>query len=267
MNSSIKLETTYMNKNYLIFGGSAGIGKSCAKKLLEEHNNVYIFSRDKQKLDKLKKEFKIFKDRCFYFSGDLEKKKNINVFIKLAKKKFKIIHGLIFSSGGPELGNFDKIKESIWIKNFNIHCLGFLNIIKGVLPIFKKNKFGRVIVISSMSSKQPISGLDISNFFRPGLAGLSKSISTQLIKDNITINTICPGSAMTERSKKIIQKRAIKNKTTFLKSYEESLKKIPIGRFVEPEEIAELVNFLCSKKSSYLTGGIYMFDGGKYLSI
>jgi 3-oxoacyl-[acyl-carrier protein] reductase len=256
-----------VNKNYLIFGGSAGIGKSCAKKILEDGNNVYIFSREKKKIIKLKKEFKKFKDKFFFCSGNIGEKKDIEKFIKLAKKQFKEIHGIIFSSGGPEIGNFDSINDKIWVKNFNIHCLGFLNIIKGIVPIFKRNKFGRIVVISSMSAKQPIPGLDISNFLRPGLAGLCKSISMQLIKFNITINTISPGSVLTERSKKIIKSRANKDKITFSKSYNASLKKIPIGRFANPDEIAELAKFLCSEKSSYLTGGIYMVDGGKYLSI
>ena len=256
-----------MDKNYLVFGGSAGIGKSCAKKILEDGNNVYIFSRQKKKIIKLKKEFKQFENNFFFCSGDIGKKKDVEKFIKLAKNQFKVIHGIIFSSGGPEIGNFESITDKIWIKNFNIHCLGFLNIIKKIVPIFKKNIFGRIVVISSMSAKQPIPGLDISNFLRPGLAGICKSISMQLIKFNITINTISPGSVLTDRSKKIIQSRANRNKITFSKSYNESLKKIPIGRFANPDEIAELAKFLCSEKSSYLTGGIYMVDGGKYLSI
>lgn len=256
-----------MKKNYLIFGGSAGIGKSCAKKILEDGNNVYIFSRERKKIIKLKKEFKKFKDKFFFCRGDIGEKKDIDKFINLAKKQFKEIHGIVFSSGGPEIGNFDQINDKIWLQNFNIHCLGFLNIIKKIVPIFKKNKFGRIVVISSMSAKQPIPGLDISNFLRPGLAGLCKSISMQLIKFNITINTISPGSVLTERSMKIIKNRANKDKITFLKSYNKSLKKIPIGRFANPDEIAELAKFLCSEKSSYLTGGIYMVDGGKYLSI
>jgi 3-oxoacyl-[acyl-carrier protein] reductase len=92
-------------------------------------------------------------------------------------------------------------------------------------------------------------------------------MATQLIKYNITINTISPGSVLTERSKRIIYKKAKNNKISFKQGYEESLKKIPIGRFAEPDEVGDLANFLCSDKASYLTGGVYMIDGGKYLSI
>jgi 3-oxoacyl-[acyl-carrier protein] reductase len=256
-----------MIKNCLVFGGSAGIGKSCAKKLLEDGNNVFIFSRNKKNLIKTQNEFSKFKSKLFIFDGDIGKKNNTDKFIEAAKKKFKEIHVVVFSSGGPQLGNFDKIKKKIWIENFNIYCLGFLNILNRVIPIFKKKNFGRVIVISSISVKQPIIGLDLSNYFRPGLAGLCKSLATQLIKYNITINTISPGSVLTERSKKIIYKKAKNNKISFKQGYEESLKKIPIGRFAEPDEVGDLANFLCSDKASYLTGGIYMIDGGKYLSI
>lgn len=256
-----------MIKNCLVFGGSAGIGKSCAKKLLEEGNNVFLFSRNKKKLIKTQKELSNFKSQIFIFEGNLGKKKHIDKFIEEAIKKFKEIHVVVFSSGGPQLGNFDKIKEKIWIENFNIYCLGFLNILTRIVPIFKKKKFGRIIVISSISVRQPIIGLDLSNYFRPGLAGLCKSVATQLIKYNITINTISPGSVLTERSKKIIYKKSKKNKISYKKGYRESLKKIPIGRFAEPDEVGDLANFLCSDKASYLTGGVYMIDGGKYLSI
>ena len=228
---------------------------------------MYIFFQDrKKKIIKLKKEFKQFENNFFFCSGDIGKKKDVEKFIKLAKNQFKVIHGIIFSSGGPEIGNFESINDKIWIKNFNIHCLGFLNIIKKIVPIFKKNRFGRIVVISSMSAKQPIPGRYIK-FFKTRSCRNMQSIPMQLIKFNITINTISPGSVLTDRSKKIIQSRANRNKITFSKSYNESLKKIPIGRFANPDEIAELAKFLCSEKSSYLTGGIYMVDGGKYLSI
>ena len=100
-----------MIKNCLVFGGSAGIGKSCAKKLLDEGNNVFLFSRNKKNLIKTQNEFSKFKGKIFIFSGDIGKKNHIDKFIKEAKKKFKEIHVVVFSSGGPQLGNFDKIKK------------------------------------------------------------------------------------------------------------------------------------------------------------
>ena len=107
-----------MIKNCLVFGGSAGIGKSCAKKLLEEGNNVFIFSRSKKNLIKTQNELSKFKSKIFIFDGDIGKKNHTDKFIEAVKKKFKEIHVVIFSSGGPQLGNFDKIKKKNMDRKF-----------------------------------------------------------------------------------------------------------------------------------------------------
>ena len=169
---------------------------------------------------------------------------------------------LIFSNGGPTQGDILNIDEDEILKNINQHFISMNLIIKSFLPGMLKKKFGRIINISSTSSKQPINGLDISNFIRPGLCSLYKSLSNKYSYQNITFNTVSPGAIDTERLKKVALVKSKKQKISIKKFYENLENNIPMKRIGSAKEVANIVSFLASKNSSYITGANIPVDGG-----
>jgi len=116
--------------------------------------------------------------------------------------------------------------------------------------------------MTSVSLKQPIDRLFLSNVFRPGVAGMAKSLSNELAKENILVNTVCPGYYMTERVKELISAQAEKTGRPEKEIEKEITGKIPLGRMGNPEELASLIAFLASEKASYITGATVQVDGG-----
>ncbi len=146
------------------------------------------------------------------------------------------------------------------IKNYRL-------LLKHILPKMKKQKWGRVLVVASVSVRQPLESLIISNTFRPAIAGLNKTLSDQYASSNITFNTLCPGAIYTSRIEEVLQKRALLTNISFDEVKEQYLKQIPMGRFGSPDEVGEAAAFLISEKASFITGTCLSVDGGITRSI
>jgi 3-oxoacyl-[acyl-carrier protein] reductase len=130
-----------------------------------------------------------------------------------------------------------------------------------------QKRWGRIINMTSISVKQPIDGLILSNTVRAGVVGLAKSLSNELASHNITVNNVCPGYTMTERVRSLAIVTAQKEGTTpeaVIKGWESS---IPMGRLGTPEEFAALVTFLASEQAGYITGASIQIDGGWYKGV
>ena len=126
----------------------------------------------------------------------------------------------------------------------------------------KENKWGRIVNITSMSVKQPIDGLILSNTVRAGIAGLAKTISNEFAPYNILVNNVCPGRIYTDRIKQLAEQRAKRDETSFDEAISAMENDIPVGRIGRPEELANLIVFLASERASYITGTTIQVDGG-----
>ncbi|MFX0010859.1 MAG: SDR family oxidoreductase, partial [Candidatus Hermodarchaeota archaeon] len=149
-----------------------------------------------------------------------------------------------------------------WNASINLNLLSFIRITRLILPIMQQQKSGRIIAITSVSAKQPLDDLILSNTTRLGVVGFAKTLANEYAKDNILINVVCPGPNLTDRMKQLIKTQV----ETTGKSEEEVMNtwisSIPLGRLGKPEELANLVVFLCSNKASYITGTTIQVDGG-----
>jgi len=131
-----------------------------------------------------------------------------------------------------------------------------------VLPKMSTQKWGRIIHIASITGKQPVLNLHLSNVMRPGILGFTKSLALEMAKDNILVNAVCPGYIMTDRVKELLEDKAQKQKKSVKQVEKVVTGDIPLGRMGDPEELANLVVFLASERASYITGSMIQVDGG-----
>jgi 3-oxoacyl-[acyl-carrier protein] reductase len=139
-----------------------------------------------------------------------------------------------------------------------------INLTRATVPGMIKQRWGRIIFITSVAVKQPIDNLIISNTLRAGVTGLAKSLSNELASAGITVNNVCPGYTDTERLKSLAADESLSTGKPMQEIYAKWTERIPIGRVGHPEELAALITFLASEKASFITGVSIPVDGGYY---
>jgi 3-oxoacyl-[acyl-carrier protein] reductase len=172
------------------------------------------------------------------------------------------VHILVNNTGGPPAGYFEDLNDDDWYNAFNLTFMSAMRFIREVAPFMKRQRWGRIINITSMSVKQPIDNLILSNTIRLAVIGMSKTLALQWAKYGITINNIAPGPIYTERIKELSQARADRDGITYEDALRAWLEEVPMKRFGEPEEVAYLAAFLASDKAGFITGTTIQIDGG-----
>ncbi len=246
----------------LIGGSSKGLGKACARQLAQEGAAVVICAREAAALHKTAQEIKDLGADVLALPADLSLKADDERIVEEAFKKFGRIDILVNNSGGPKLGVFADLSDQDWENAFQSVFMYTVRLVRLVAPEMKKNKWGRIINITSLSVKEPAAGLLLSNVFRSGVVSMAKSLSQELIKDNITINNICPGAFKTERALSLLRKAAQDQKTTVEEIEKNAIKSMPLGRYQDPRELGDLVVFLASELAAGITGTTIQIDGG-----
>ena len=251
------------NKIALITAASQGLGKASALSIANEGAKVIICSRDKEKISKSAKEIKDKSgSEVISFQADLSNEGDISKMVESIIKKYGRIDILVNNTGGPKAGFFDEINDDDWLQTFESTFLSAVRLTRHVLPSMKRNKWGRIINISSVSAKQPIDNLILSNGVRMSVHGWAKTLSNQIASENILINNVCPGFTKTERVQDLVSNQAKDLNVSEDQVVNTISSSIPAKRVGKPEELADLVTFLASEKSSYITGQSIAVDGG-----
>ena len=154
------------------------------------------------------------------------------------------------------------MSDADWENAFSLNFLSTARLIRKVLPYMEKQKWGRIVSVMSMSVKEPIDGLILSNGVRPAVVGMAKTLSREIGKHNITINTVLPGRILTDRLKSGITARAQRAGKSFEEALQASASDVPLRRIGDPQEMANVIVFLASEAASYVNGVSVQVDGG-----
>jgi 3-oxoacyl-[acyl-carrier protein] reductase len=194
------MDTGLKDKTVLITASSMGIGKAVAEMFAEEGCRIAISSRSKENLlstaQELKEKFSI---EPFWSVCDLNKQKDIENTFNAVSSQFGNIDILVNNCGGPVPGLFQQLDEEDWNNAYEQVLLSTVRFSKLVLPGMMANNWGRIINLTSISVKQPVDNLVLSNSLRAGVTGLTKTLSNEIAKFNITVNNVAPGMTLTRR--------------------------------------------------------------------
>lgn len=251
------------DKTALVTASSRGLGKAIALQLSREGANVAICARGEGTLFRAKKEIaERAGGQVIAQAADVTDKKQVKTLVKHVIDKFGTVDILVCNAGGPPSGMVEDFGMDDYRKALELNLLSTVNLCYQATPHMKKQKWGRIVNLTSVSAKQPIETLILSNMARAGVLGFSKSLSSQLAPFGITVNSVCPGYTRTERVENLAKSFKKAGKGSVQDFFQNIEKIIPMGRLGRPYEIAAAVVFLCSEAASYITGVALQVDGG-----
>jgi len=247
----------------LVAASSRGLGKAIAQRLSQEGAKVIICARGEDRLLKTRDEIAAATGGVVKaIKADVTDKDQVSRLVKKTIDEFGKIDILVCNAGGPPSGTADTFTVTDYDQALELNLLSTINLCYEVMPFMKKQRWGRIICMTSVSAKQPIDNLILSNTSRAGVLGFSKSLSNQLAASGITVNSVCPGYTRTERVDELARSFEESGKGTVKDFYSNIEKAIPTGRLGTPEELAQAVAFLASEGAGYMTGIALQVDGG-----
>jgi 3-oxoacyl-[acyl-carrier protein] reductase len=252
----------------IVGGASKGLGRACAQVLAEEGANVAICSRSKEDLEKAAQEIRTSTGvDVLAFAGDLERHETIRNLIAATVDRFGRLDILVSNSGGPPLADAHDATEEQWATAVQRSLLFFARMSREAVPHLKKSGGGHIINILASTVYQPIPKLALSGATRMGVVAFAKSLADEVGRDGILVNNVCPGSILSERMLTNVTARAKEKGWSLEEALKERAAETALGRIGEPKELAQLVAFLASPKSSYITGTTMRVDGGLVRSV
>ncbi|MCK4764457.1 MAG: SDR family oxidoreductase [Candidatus Aminicenantes bacterium] len=256
------------DKVAVVTAASRGLGRAAAEALAAEGVKLAICSRDRAAIDEaagqIRKKFavEVLSEVC-----DVSSKTGIEAFKDKVIEHFGTCHILFANAGGPPPGKVEEFAEADFRKALDLNLLSTINLVNAFLPFMKQQEWGRILASTSISVKQPIPTLALSNVSRAGVVAFIKSLSLDIAHLNISANVLAPGFIMTGRVKSLLQDRAQREGTTYEEALENVKNTIPAQKIGDPEDFGALCAFLASGYASYITGDTILIDGGMYKGI
>lgn len=251
------------NKTALVSGGSKGIGRAIALELAREGARVVVIARERAAIDETVRAIEAAGGTAAGCAADLATPDGVDRAVAATRAAFGPPDIAISNVYGPTHGRWDETRDDDFRTAYDQMVMSVVWLTRAVVPDMKKNGWGRLVNVGSICAKEPHRELPLltANVTRVGVVALNKSLSAELGRFGITVNTLATGGFMTERFRAYFEKRAAEQGVP----YESLLARpdVPVGRLGEPEEMAAVAAFLCSTRASYLTGQLIVVDGGK----
>ncbi|MEX2578870.1 MAG: SDR family oxidoreductase [Verrucomicrobiales bacterium] len=257
------MELGLKDKGVLVMASSRGIGRGVATELAREGARVMLFSRSEEKLAEAAAAVaEATGNRPLFTVGDIANASDVGAAVEATAVECGGLWALFNNTGGPPPGTFEQFDDAAWQSAFELTMLGYVRAIRAAIPRMKAGGGGRIVNNTSVSTKQAIDGLVLSNVFRAGLVGLGKSLARELGPEGILVNTVGPGRIDTERIEQLDTVWAEKGGISYEDQRAASQAAIPLGRYGEPADFGRIVTFLCSEANAYLSGQNILIDGG-----
>jgi len=249
-------------KVFMVAASSKGLGFGIAQELARNGATVSIASRTKSEVEAAAEKLRTETNATVHASVfDASDAKSIESWVTEVAQAFERIDGLVVNAGGPPPGNFDDFTDDHWQAAFNLTLMSAVRLIRGVLPHMRSGG-GSILTLTSLSVKEPINGLLLSNVFRSGVTSLVKSLANELAGENIRVNNLIPGRIDTDRVKALDKNLSEKRGIPVEKVKQQHESAIPLGRYGTIEEFGKAGAFLLSDAASYITGASLVVDGG-----
>lgn len=236
----------------IVTGSAQGIGKAISLALAKEGAKLILVDIDEKKLESVGKEIKKIRNKFLLLKADISRLSDIERVVKTAIAKFKKIDVLVNNAGFCSRTSISEISESEWDQLMNVNLKGTFFLSQKVLFFMKKQRRGKIINIASLAGK--VGGIAVGADYaasKAGIISLTKSLAKEAAPYKINVNCVCPGIIRTRITSSLPEKK--------IEGYK---KAIPLGRIGNPEDVANAVLFLASRKADYITGEILDVNGG-----
>jgi len=246
----------------LVTGGSSGLGFASAWALARRGAKIALSSRGGEKLEAARERLATLGTEVVALPADVRDPEALSRLVAAAQEKLGAVDILIANGGGPPAKPALEITEEDWQVAIPLVLLFVPRLCRLVLPGMRERRWGRIVAINSVSTRQPIANLALSNALRPAVVGYLKTLSQEVGHEGITVNSILPGYTRTERQDELAAAAAARTGKPREEIVAGWIGNTALGRMAEPEEIGEAVGFLCSPAASYVTGQAMAVDGG-----
>jgi 3-oxoacyl-[acyl-carrier protein] reductase len=252
-------------RGVIVAASSEGIGRATAEAFAREGAQVAMCARTEKTLRDAAEKIRSETGAEVYAEPlDVTDAAAVQRFTETVAKQFGRIDVCVTNAGGPPAKNFLSVSLDEWHKAMEMNFMSVVHFARSVIPHMQRHRWGRIVTITSVTVKQPVDALVMSNAVRAGVVGLVKSLSNEFGKDGITVNNVAPGYTATERLKELAGVRGLAEGTSPEKIYEQWAAAAPLNRLGQPGEIANVIVWLASQKAAFITGQTVLADGGIY---
>ena len=253
------------SKVALVAASSQGIGLATAEAFAAEGCRVAVCARNEPALTSSADAIRTRYDaEVFAEAFDVTDPDAVQRFVAETAKKFGGVDICVTNAGGPPAKGFLSCSLEDWQRAIESNFLSTVYFAREVIPHMQKKRWGRIITITSITTKQPVADLILSNAVRAAVVGLVKSLANEFGKDGILVNNVGPGFTATERLKELALARSATTGKSQQEIFEGWAADAPLQRLAEPREVAETIVWLASERASYVTGQTVLVDGGMY---
>jgi 3-oxoacyl-[acyl-carrier protein] reductase len=247
----------------LVCAASKGLGRASATALAAEGASIAICARDAGPLQRTAADIRRATGaRVVPIVADVARAGDISRLMDETVGQLGGLDILVTNTGGPRSGSFESIQDEEWEAALASLLMSVVRLSRAAIPLMRARGGGRIINITSVSVKQPIEGLVLSNAIRAAVTGLAKTLANELAPERILVNCVAPGYTATDRVIELAEAAAAREGTSAQDVHRRTEAKIPLGRMGRPEEFGAAVAFLASDRAAYITGVTLQVDGG-----